>query len=287
MEPCELSIIIVDYKSFDLTANVVSDIEKFLPTVRHEILIVDNDGTTTDKFRDLYRDDKNIKIIRAEKNRGFGAGNNLGAKSAKGKYLLLLNPDTRIVDDSISKMLDFLAAHPEIGVLSPLIYQPDGKTLQRHFFADFQSFSGLIWKRRQNNARVIPNFSSVIPAHRVNSGGVHNSSDDFFLVEMTTAAALMIRRDLFEKLGGFDQKFFMYFEDEDLCRRITKLGLKNAVLKTAKIIHLEGQSSNNQQKKKFYYASQNYYWQKWYGTLPRILMQIIRFPYLLWQKISG
>ena len=160
----------------------------------------------------------------------------------------------------------------KLGALSPLIFQPDGKTLQRHFFADFQNFAGLIF-RRQNKTPL--------------TYDLRLTTYDYFPVEMLTAAAFLIRRELFEKLGGFDENIFMYFEDEDLCRRIVKLGLKNAVLMTAKIIHLEGRSSNNRQKKSFYYASQNYYWQKWYGTLPRILMQILRLPYLLWQKITG
>jgi len=197
---------------------------------------------------------------------GFGAGNNLGAKIAKGEYLLLLNPDIHLIDNSIEKMLDFLSRHSEIGALSPLLYQKDGKTLQKHFFGNFQSLVGITIKRWQ--------------------GKEANLNADFFYTDMVSAATLMIKRELFEKVDGFDQNFFMYIEDDDLCRRISDLGYKNAVLCGAKVIHFEGQSSTSFEKKKYYYKSQNYYWQKHYGPAKTFLMKIFRVPYIWLQNIK-
>ena len=263
----ELSVIIVDYKSTDFTIRLVADLLTKLSKLRFEIIVVDNnpESRADKKIRGHFKDD-NLKVIKAKKNAGFGSGNNLGAVDATGEFLLLLNPDTEIVDGAIETMLNFLAKHPEIGALTPLIYQRDGKTLQRHFFGRFQTLANMLTRRQ--------------------AGVMAKNPPKFFYAEMITAAALMIRSELFEKLSGFDQNFFMYLEDEDLCRRISKLGLKNAVLTSAKIIHLEGQSSTSFEKKKFYYKSQDYYWQKHYGRFLTVVMKIVRFPYIIFQRIG-
>lgn len=259
----ELSIIIVDYNSEKYSLPLV---KKLLEnkTISFEIIFVDNNpgGNVNEIFQNEFG--TKIKIVKAGENKGFGAGNNLGAKLAQGEYILLLNPDTEVVDDALEQMLNFMSKHAEVGAITPLILQSD-KTPQRHFFGHFQTLSRMILRNQASSLKQpYPNF---------------------FYAEMITAAAMMIRKELFEKLGGFDEKFFMYIEDEDLCHRIVNLGLKNAVLTTAKIIHFEGKSSTSFEKKKFYYQSQDYYWQKHYGRLMTTLMKIIRYPYILLQKL--
>ena len=269
MKQIELSIIIVNYHSVKYCLELVPNVFDKLKNIAFEIIIVENDPKSDDfeTLKKEFGDNKKIKLIRAEKNLGFGTGNNLGAKKAVGEYLLLLNPDTKIVDDSIEKMLDFLAKHSEIAALSPLIYQTDGENLQRHFFADFQSFGLILLKRWK--------------------GKTADLSQKFFYSDMVTGAALMVKRSIFERVGGFDQHYFMYIEDDDLCHEFSKIGYKNAVLTTAKIIHYEGKSSTSYEKKKFYYISQDYYWRKHYGPFLTFLMQVVRFPYVLWQKIRN
>lgn len=265
MDKPELSIIIVDYKSQKYSLPLVFDLEKRLEHLKFEIILVDNDPGNNNAlvFQKEFERFKNVKVIKAKENKGYGAGNNLGAKEAKGEYLLLLNPDIEVCDDAIEKMLDFLAKHSEVGAVTSLLYHLD-KKLQRNFFGNFQHLAGITIKRWWN-----------LPV---------DLSKDFFYVDMVSGAAMMLKRELFEKISGFDENFFMYIEDDDLCRRITKLGYKNAVLTTAKIIHFEGQSSTSFEKKKFYYKSQDYYWQKHYSSFQTALMKIIRAPYILLQK---
>lgn len=262
----EMSIIIVDFKSADFTTELIFDLKKHLSTLTYEVRVVDNDpsGGEAKKIKKAH---PGVKIIKAKKNLGFGAGNNLGAKEASGEYLLLLNPDIHLVDNSIEKMLDFITKHAEIGALTCLLYQKDAKNLQRHFFGDFQNFAGITVKRWK--------------------GRNTDLSKEFFYTDMVTGAALMVKRKLFEEVGGFDQNFFMYIEDDDLCRRMSDLGLKNAVLTTARLIHYEGQSSTSNEKKQFYYQSQDYYWQKHYGKFKTVLMKIIRTPYVWWQRMKN
>ncbi len=253
----KLSIIIVDYNSSSQIKACLNSILEFRPDFDFEIIIVDN-ASTENHLNDYEKISDTVSTFRLDKNLGFGGGNNFGAGRAKGEYLLLLNPDTLIIDDSIQKMCTFAQGHHEIGALTCLLYQEDEKTLQKNFFGAFQSLAGLTFRRY--------NYKKIDP------------KKEFFYTEIVTGAALMIRRSLFEEIEGFDEEFFMYLEDDDLCKRLADKGYKNAVLSTAKIIHLEGKSSTNKQKKKWYYNSQDYFWKKHYGVGPSMIMKIIRWP---------
>lgn len=259
MGSIKLSIIIVDYNSSQLIVDCLNSIKRHQPSFSFEIIIVDN-NSGKNHLDDYEKILPEVKTYRLDENKGYGSANNYGAEFATGEYLLLLNPDTLIVDDSISKLLEFHESQPKLGALTCLLYGKDGRTLQKAFFGKFQSLLGLTIRRY--------NFQKV------------DLSEEFMPTDIVTGACLMIRKSLFEKLGGFDENFFMYLEDDDLCMRLAKLGFQNGVYTKGKIIHLEGQSTNsNRQRKKFYFKSQNYYWYKHNGLLATILMKIIRWPY--------
>lgn len=256
----DLTIIIVNYNTSKLVLDCITSIKKYLDAVSYEIIIVNNSDRQEEKnilHVKLEAEDE-IKIIDSE-NRGFGAANNLGIKSALGKYLLLLNSDTLMVDNSINKLPGFLEEHREVAGVTPLVYQKDGKTLQRHFYGKFQNLGLVIFK--------------------IFRGRRPNLKNDFFYSETITFAAMMIKKTLLVQAGGFDEKFFMYWEDDDLCLRLAKMGFKSAVYTRAKIIHLESQSSPSKKRLEMYYKSQSYYWQKHFGLTQRILMEIVRWPY--------
>lgn len=256
-----LSIIIVNYNTPYFVYNCLKSIKKNLRDIKYEIIIVDNSSKPELKIneQELKEATHTTCYLLHTTNNGFGAANNLAAQKAKGKYLFLLNSDTIIVDNSIQKMYEFIIQHKEIGALTCLLYNDlDNKKLQKYFYGNFQSLTGLTIRRY--------NYQKIDPAK------------EFFYTDIVTGAALMIKRELFEQIGGFDEKFFMYLEDDDLCRRIVDLGYKNAVLDTAKIVHLESKSTNNKERKKYYYRSQELYWQKHNGFLPTTLMKIIRWP---------
>jgi len=259
----DLSIIIVDYKSKSLTFDCLKSIKENVTGLSYEIILVDNNQDQKLKIDSSQVDDILSPIphslLHTNSNKGFGSGNNLGSSKANGEYLLLLNPDTLIFDDSIQKMLSFIKNHKEIGALTCLL-GPDKKTLQKNFFGKFQSLLSVTFRHY--------NYQKI------------DLAKEFFYTDIVTGAALMIKKDLFAKIGGFDEKFFMYLEDDDLCKRLVDLGYKNAVLNTARIIHLEGKSmKKNSERKRIYYQSQNLYWLKHNGLLPTLLMRLIRFPY--------
>lgn len=263
MNKKDLSIIIVHHKDTAITLDCLRSIEKNVRGISYEVVMVDN----SQKLENRIKNSELGKILSAPhsllptSNNGFGPANNLAAKKANGEYLLLLNPDTLIFDDSIQKMLSFIKKHDEIGALTCLL-GPDKKKLQTDFFGTFQSLGSITIRKYY--------FNKI------------DQTGEFFYTGIVTGAAFMIKKDLFEEIGGFDERFFMYLEDDDLCKRLVDAGYKNAVLSTAKIIHLEGKSiSKNKDRKRIYYRSQDLYWQKHNGFLPTLIMRIIRFPYKL------
>jgi GT2 family glycosyltransferase len=111
---------------------------------------------------------------------------------------------------------------------------------------------------------------------------------DYFKVDMVVGASLIIRRELFKKLNGFDQRIFMFMEDDDLCLRATKAGYGVAIYTKASLVHLQGKSiSDNRKRKALYYASQDYFWRKHRGIIRYSLMRALRFIYLSLKRQSS
>ncbi len=259
----ELSIVIVNYNTPTLVYNCIKSINKFLD-ISYEIIVVDNGSTKKidPKKLSTYLHTTYLPLT---SNRGFGAGNNAGSKLAKGRYIFFLNSDTILVDNSVEIMLNFYKSQNKIGALTCLLYRSKNGSIQKRFYGNSQSFSRLLFRHDY--------FKKI------------DQKNGFFNAEIVTGAALMIKRTLFIKLKGFDENFFMYLEDDDLCKRLVDLGYRNGVLNTAKIIHFEGKSSNNLTKRRYYYKSQNYYWKKHYGFFAMIFMRSIRIPYKIVQFI--
>jgi len=261
MNQIDLSIIIVNYNTPNIVYDCLQSIAKWLK-VDHEVIIVNNGKdeekkVSEDKVKSILKNSP-FSIINIE-NAGFGNANNEGAKKANGKYLFLLNPDTILVDDSVDKMFEFISRHKEIGALTCLLYNDlNCKIMQKAFFGKFQSLGSLTIRRY--------NYQKL------------DLTKEFFYTDIITGAAFMISKDIYDRTKGFDENIFMYLEDDDLCKRIVDMGYKNAVMNSAKIVHLEGKSTNDKEKKRYYYKSQDYYWRKHNGLVATVLMKILRFP---------
>ena len=256
----KLSIIIVNYNSKKQLKNCLDSLEKWASDCFDEIIVVDNASSKEKISANDFDQYKKVKFYSLDSNLGFGAANNFGVKQAGGDLILLLNPDTLIIDDSIKSMARYYLNDEKIGAMTCLLYGADGKTLQKSFFGKFQSLLGLTIRRY--------NFQEV------------DTIKEFMPTDIVTGACLLIKKSLFERIGGFDQNFFMYLEDDDLCKRLVDSGYQNGVFTKSKIIHLEGQSLNsNKFRKRLYYKSQDYYWYKHNGLIATILMKIIRWPY--------
>lgn len=219
----DLSVVIVTYNSEKYIKKLLDSLDKFIPSST-EVIIVDN--KSMDATLEILKSRKDIRLIQSETNSGFAKGSNRGAKDAKGEYLLFLNPDTDILDNSISILLSFIKSHKKVGLVGPRLNEPSGKT--------------------QPSVRNLPTLWGAFSQYYL---GVKNKYDDYVPegadpveVESLFGAAMMLKKTVFEKIGGFNEKYFMYFEDLELCKAIRNLGLKIYYLPQAKFGHVVGGS---------------------------------------------
>jgi GT2 family glycosyltransferase len=226
-----VSIITVGYNTRQCLKNCLNSVKEQTTGIDCEIIVVDNDSQ--DGSREMLREEfHDVKLICSENN-GFGAANNLVSKAATGKYLFLLNPDTLLINNAVKILSDYLDVHPEAGACGGNLYNADGITPTNSCWNYFAGIAGAI------------NLITVTLASRIRRPQTHkyNRSEYPQKVAWVSGANLMVRRSLFEQIGGFDENFFLYCEDVDLCYRINQAGFAVVSHPDAKIIHLEGQSS--------------------------------------------
>jgi len=224
----DASIIIVSYNSASFLEKCIESIINFQNYLDIEVIVVDN--ASTDGSVELIKSNFTIvKLIRNDQNFGFAKGNNIGISAAKGEYVLFLNPDTILCQDTLSKMVNFMKNTPDAGALGPKLIYPNG-SLQlscRHFYN-----LRTIFLRRTILGKIFPN--SRLLRYHLMSDWDHNTTQE---VDWVLGACLMVPRKVFEKVGYFDERYKMYFEDVDLCYRIKKAGYKVYYYPEATVIH--------------------------------------------------
>lgn len=234
----DLSIIIVNFNTRELTAQIINLIIENTNGINYELIVIDNSSDKSQVYKSV---NPNI-IIQQIENHGFGHGCNAGAKVAKGKYLLFLNSDTLIHDNSLEKCVSYLNSRDDIGALGARVLLKDGildHGCKRGFptpEAAFYYYLGLDKRYPQ---------SKKYGAYRQ----TFLSEDKTNEVDSVSGAFLMIPKYLFIELNGFDEMFFMYGEDLDLCYRIKEKGYKIVYYADAVITHLKGQSGLHKSSK--------------------------------------
>ena len=225
----DVSIIIVNYNTIDLIANAISSIYKFTKEIAFEIIVVDNN---TQDLSPLLNINPQIRLLQLNCNHGFGWANNEGVKISQGRYVLFLNPDTLLCNNAIYILCHQLDVNEKYGVCGGNLFTLDKRPMHSYYY-NTMSFRYLFKTIFFKNNYIF------------NIQNQFNFSTTNKYVDYITGADLMIRKDLFEKIGGFSKRIFMYFEDVDLCYKVRKKGFKVASIPAAQIIHLEGQSLNN------------------------------------------
>lgn len=224
----DLSIIIINYKTSKLTVNCLSSIFKSKLKYNYEVIILDNNSQDNSK-KIITEKFPQVKYIQEKKNHGFAQGNNLAEKKATGKYLLFLNSDTLIYPDTLQKTLGRIASDDSVGILGPKILNKD-KSLQRSVFR----FPGL--KLFLAELLFLPNLRLFNDYRYFKYNKEKN-------VNFVIGAFMLMPSALFRTLGGFDERFFMYAEETDLCLRVKKAKKQVLFYPGAKIIHLGGGSA--------------------------------------------
>jgi len=182
-----------------------------------------------------------VKVILNEENTGFAKANNQGIKIAKGKYILLLNSDTIILDNTLKILVDYLEKHQDVAAISPLLLNPD-HTPQLEYFMKFPN----LWQIFFYHNRILRPFCKFVP-------GLKNKiyvfpKNEPFETEQLPGAALMVRKETFEKVGLLDEDYPFFYEDVDWCYRAKTLNQKLIMIPQAKIIHLKGGSWKKERK---------------------------------------
>jgi len=228
----DLSIIIVNYKSSDVLENCLESIFKHQPSIKYEIIVIDNDSRDPG-FSVLKENYKKVKFIENRKNRGFSVANNIAAESAEGEVLLFLNPDTIVKPDALDKMFKKIVQNPKIGIIGPKVLNFDGSVQKegaRRLPTLFSMFCNLFMLKM-----LFPNTTFFTEYIR--------NYDAEQEVQFVSGACLGIKNANFKKIGGFCEDYFMYSEDVDICDKARGIGLKNYYLPSALIVHLGGASS--------------------------------------------
>ncbi|MHB8579116.1 MAG: glycosyltransferase [Ignavibacteriaceae bacterium] len=231
----DLSIIIVNYNVKEFLQNLLHSIAKATLHFSNEIIVVDNasDDGSIELIREKF---PNVKLIVNQKNLGFSKANNIGLKVASGNFLLLINPDTIVREDTFQKMLKFFEEYPEAGLAGCKILNPDG-TLQ---LACRRSFPGP-W----TSFCKVTGLSSIFPKSKIFASYnlTYLDEDQTYEVDALSGSFMMMRREALQMVGGLDEQFFMYGEDLDLCYRIQKAGFKVFYVHSTQIIHYKGEST--------------------------------------------
>lgn len=258
-----VSIILVNYNGADVLVDCLKSINKFVPGHNCEVIVVDN--ASQDNSVDIIENKfPNVQLIKLTKNVGFGAGNNAGAKVAKGEFLFLLNTDTIITSNILPHLVDLMEKNPTVGIIGPKLLFPDGR---------FQiSFSPTISIKGELEARKLHRYAES----RTKLALLENNFQKIQEVDIVVGAAFFIRGDLFRTLGGFDEKFFMYFEESDLCQRAKNIGYEILYTPKISLIHVRGYSTSKLASPMAveYRRSQLYYYQKHRPLWERLILQI-------------
>ena len=230
-----LSIIIVNYNVRDFLHHALVSLQKAMRWMKGEVIVVDNasdDGSVEMVRRRFPR----VHLIASKINLGFAKANNLGLKRARGKFLLLINPDTLVQEDTLRVMLRFFEENHDVGLAGCKILNPDGTfqlACRRSFPRPWAAFTKMV------------GLSALFPNSRL--FGRYNltylSPDETYEIDAVSGSFMMVRREAFDQVGGLDEDFFMYGEDLDWCYRIQRAGWKNYYVHTTQIIHYKGEST--------------------------------------------
>ena len=247
----DLSVVIVNYGTFELTRNTVNSILEYSYPFSIEIIVVDNassDDSLT-RLRQYFKD--KVKFISSPENNGFAAGNNQALKIVDSKYVLLLNSDTIVWENTLDNVYAFMEKNPDVGACGCQVLLEDGsldKACKRSFPNVKNSFFRLFH---------IPTNSSD------DNYNLDNLDDDgVYEIDCLTGAFIFTRKEVLDKVGLLDETFFMYGEDIDFCYRIKNSGWKIIYYGKSKITHFKGASSKKQRPKliyEFYRAMYIYY----------------------------
>lgn len=234
MQPPTLSIVIISFNTCNLLKTCLDSVLKETVSLNPEIIVVDN--ASKDQSAEMVASNyPHVVLIKNIQNVGFGPANNQAFKIAKGDYIVLLNSDAFLKPESLQRAVDYMQKDPTIGFGGARLIGPNGEwqpsaRLFPSFLNEFLQLSGLASK--YSHSRVFGRYSRT-----------WISPDESGDVDWVTGAFAIVPKKILEEVGGFDERFFLYYEEVDLCRRIKQAGYRIVYWSDVVVTHLGGESS--------------------------------------------
>ena len=270
----DLSVVILNWNVRDLLDRCLASIRSSRYTI--EMIVVDN-ASSDDSVAMVRSKYPQVTVIANETNRGFTGGNNQGIAAAEGRYVLVLNPDTEIVEQSLDRLLDYAEANPTVGAVGPMLLNPD-RSIQpsrRRFPTVSVALFESTWLQGLAPRKLLRRFYiEDVPTDVIQD------------VDWLTGACTLFRRQVFDRVGGYDEaNFFMYSEELDLCKRIKQAGWRIVFIPTAQVIHYEGKSSEQAVAARHirFNTSKVRYFRKWHGGGVATVLRVWLLSQYVWQ----
>ena len=266
----DLSVVIVNWNVRELLRRCLRSVlaSQRFSGLAAEVIVVDN--ASSDGSVEMVRAEfPQVRLMANEENLGFTRANNQGIAASRGRYVLLLNPDTEVIGDALGAMVDYMDVHPDVGALGPMLLNPDGsvQSSRRRFptlATALLESTVFQWELSRDN-RVLRRYYVL-----------DRPDDEVQEVDWVTGACILMRREAIEEVGPLDEGFFMYSEELDWCRRARERGWKVVYLPTARVIHYGGKSSEQVLPFRHiqFQRSKIIYFRKHYGLWPAALLHV-------------
>jgi N-acetylglucosaminyl-diphospho-decaprenol L-rhamnosyltransferase len=262
----DLSLIIVSWNVRDFLAACLDSIRANAGDLAFEVIVVDSASTdnTVEMIGEHY---SWVNLLPQTSNVGFTRGNNIGLSVAQGRHLMLLNPDTEVIGDALPRMVRYLDERVEVGIAGPHTLNSDGTTqsTRRRFPTLLTAIFESTWLQKYAPHRLLDHFY------------VRDIADtDTADVDWVQGSALMIRREVYEQIGGLDEQYVMFSEEMDWCKRAKEAGWRVVYVGDARIIHHGGKSTEQVSALKHIYFqhSKLRYFRKFHGVLAAFVLRI-------------
>ena len=266
----DLSVIIISFNTKEVTLKCLDSLFKERSVPKKEIIVVDNasNDSSLTKLRTLYKRTK-IKLIESPQNYGFARAVNQGIKRSRGKYILLLNSDTVVKKGALDLLVEFAESDPAIGVIGAKLLNPDS-TVQPSVFR-FPTIMGAMRHYWLGEKGLLDKY--------------YPKGDRQVEVDAVVGAAFLITPSAKKNVGLLDDRYFMYYEDIDYCRKVKKAGLKVYYLPQAEVIHYHGQSGTKLKKNKDQWRRLIPSSKIYHGLLKHYFINFIIWSGQKWQRI--
>jgi GT2 family glycosyltransferase len=274
----DVSVLIINYNSGKDICNCIDSLVAQTNDLNYEIIVVDN--ASTDLSVESIRKYRNIKLITNDKNIGFGAANNIGLKHSSGEYVFLLNPDTVLLNNAAKIFFDFMENDENKNVAccgGRLFDENMGPSISYGSFPKFKDIYRYIYRSEK-----LSDFANTLFNGNNTSScttGINTDPEIIRDVNYISGADLFLRKNVLEKVGVFDEAFFMYFEETELCYRLKKNNYQIKYVPEARIIHFCGtnklKAAFNETTERYWKNSEFHFYEKCYGKSYRYAAVLI------------